>query len=492
MVTSSEYIKPQISTTVPGRKARQIMEADERVTSTSYTRPYPLVVESARGVWVRDVDGNVFLDCNAGVAVCATGHCHPEVVRAIQEQSEQLIHMCGADYFYPSLASLATKLTEISPVPSPARVLFTNSGTESMEAALKLAMYYTGRTKFIAFFDSFHGRTLGSLSLTSSKPVQRNGFGRQALDVTHVPYAFCNQCPFGASRKASKGCCLGSLEWIEERLFKSTVPPEECAAIVVECVQGEGGYVPAPREFLLGLRRICDRHGILLIVDEVQSGMGRTGKMFACDHYGLEPDILCLAKGIASGLPLGVCIARADVMNWPPGAHASTFGGNPVAIAAALKTIELLEKELIANSREVGKYLENGLRQLMSKHRLIRDVRGLGMMLGVEFGADSNSHMSPGQLAERVASEAFHRGLILLTAGKSTIRWSPPLILTREQAAVALEIFDEAITAAAVDGESGKNHSALEPWVSSGAGCKAYFSPHRHCIVPMAEEWVNG
>jgi 4-aminobutyrate aminotransferase len=402
------------------------------------------VVDSAEGAWIKDVDGNVYLDCNAGVAVCATGHCHPEIVSAIEKQSRTLIHICGADYYYSLLPRLASKLSEIGPIRRPTRALFTNSGTETVETALKLAMYATGRSKFIAFFNSFHGRTLGSLSLTSSRPAQRKGFGRQALDVSHVPYPHCCRCPFASGRTCGDACCLGSLDWIEKRLLKTTVPPEECAGIVVECVQGEGGYIPAPREFISGLRRICDETGILLIVDEVQSGMGRTGKMFACEHYDLEPDILCLAKGIASGLPLGVCIARADLMDWQPGAHASTFGGNPVALAAALKTIELLERSLVSNSRDVGEYLLNGLQRLARKHSCIADVRGLGMMLGVEF-EESTSSAEP--FAERVALEAFRRGLIVLTAGNNTVRWSPPLVLSRSQAAVALEIFDQAISA---------------------------------------------
>jgi 4-aminobutyrate aminotransferase len=438
-----------IKTALPGPKAAEIIKADAQYVTPSYPRPdYQLVAERAAGVWVEDVDGNLFLDCNAGVAVCATGHCHPEIVQAIQEQAAQLIHMCGTDYYYRHMPELARKLDEITPVPSPTRTHFANSGTEAVETALKLAMYATGREKFIAFFNSFHGRTLGSLSLTASKAAQRRGFRRQALDVTHVPYAYCLRCPFNLGRSQDGSCCLGGLDWIEERLFKTTLPPEECAGIVVECVQGEGGYVPAPREFLQGLRRLCDKYGILLIVDEVQSGMGRTGKMFACEHYDLEPDMVCIAKGIASGLPLGACVARADLMTWGPGAHASTFGGNPVAIAAALKTIELLERELVANSAEVGAYLQEGLCRLMKKHDCIGDVRGLGLMIGVEFVEDRATMKPAPHLRDRVEIEAFNRGLILLGAGQNTIRWSPPLVLSRENADVALEIFDDAIAAA--------------------------------------------
>ena len=432
--------RPEIKTSLPGPKGKEIIEADARYVTPSYPRPdFKLVADRAQGVWVEDVDGNIFLDCNAGVAVCCTGHCHPEVVRAIQEQSERLIHMCGTDYYYRHMPELGKKLEEIVPVPSPTRTHFANSGTEAVETALKLAMHATGREKFIAFFNSFHGRTLGSLSLTSSKVAQRKGFKRQALDVVHVPYPNEFRNPFSEADCGNGGPGQGALHWIEERLFKTTTPPEEVAGIVVEAVQGEGGYVPAPEGFLQGLRRICDQHGILLIVDEVQSGMGRTGKMFACDHYGVAPDIICIAKGIGSGLPIGACVARADLMTWKPGAHASTFGGNPVCIAAALKTIELLEGGLVKNSEEVGAYLKEGLVKLQQKHNCIVDVRGFGLMLGAEF--------ETAELRDRVETACFERGLIILGAGSSAIRWSPPLILTKENVDVALEIFDEAITA---------------------------------------------
>lgn len=440
--------KPEIKTELPGPNARAIIKADAEFVNPAYPRPaFKLVVERAQGVWVEDVDGNVFLDCNAGVAVCSTGHCHPEVVRAIQEQTEQLIHICGTDYFYQGMPDLARKLDEIVPIDGPTRTHFGNSGTEAIETALKLAMYKTGREKFISFFGSFHGRTLGSLSLTNSKVAQRRGFKRQMLDVVHVPFPNDYRNPFSADDCGDGGPAQGALNWIENRLFQSTTPPEDVAAIIVEPVQGEGGYVPSPKGFLEGLRRICDQHGILLVFDEVQSGMGRTGKMFAADHYGAKADIVCIAKGIASGLPLCACVARADVMDWKPGAHASTFGGNPVAIAAALKTIELLERGLVANSAEVGGYLKRGLEKLMSKHDRIGDVRGMGMMLGVEFVKNRATKEPDAELRDRVEIASFNRGLVLLGAGPNSIRWSPPLILTEENADVALEIFDEAIAA---------------------------------------------
>jgi 4-aminobutyrate aminotransferase len=448
MSTIAPPQRPEIKTALPGPKGQEIINADAQYVTPSYPRPsFKLVAERGEGVWVTDVDGNVFLDCNAGVAVCSTGHCHPEIVRVIQEQAAQLIHMCGTDYYYSQMPDLARKLDEIVPVPSPTRTHFANSGTEAVETALKLAMHATGRQKFIAFFNSFHGRTLGSLSLTSSKIAQRIGFKRSVLDVTHVPYPNAFRHPFTGEQTDEATVSRDCLNWIEERLFKTTTPPEEVAAIIVEVVQGEGGYVPAPREFLHGLRRICDTHGIMLIVDEVQSGMGRTGKMFASDHHDLRPDIMCLAKGIASGLPMGACVARADLMDWKPGAHASTFGGNPVALAAALKTIELLEGGLVSNSAEVGAYLKAGLERLKQKHDCIGDVRGYGLMIGVEFVSDRASMEAAPELRDRIEVACFERGLIILGAGANTIRWSPPLTLTRENVDVALEIFDEAIAA---------------------------------------------
>ncbi len=449
MSTIAPPQRPEIKTKeLPGPKGLEIVQADQQYVTPSYPRPsFKLVAEKGEGVWVTDVDGNVFLDCNAGVAVCSTGHCHPAVVKTIQDQAAKLIHMCGTDYYYRQMPDLARKLDEIAPVPSPTRTHFANSGTEAVETALKLAMHATGRQKFIAFFNSFHGRTLGSLSLTSSRIAQRTGFKRSVLDVTHVPYPNAFRHPLTGERSDEATVSRDCLNWIEQRLFLTTTPPEEVAAIIVEVVQGEGGYVPAPREFLQGLRRICDEHGILLIVDEVQSGMGRTGKMFASEHHDLKPDIMCLAKGIASGIPMGACVARADLMNWKPGAHASTFGGNPVALAAALKTIELLEGGLVANSAEVGAYLREGLERLQQKHDCIGDVRGYGMMLGVEFVEDGASLKPAPELRDRIEMACFERGLIILGAGANTIRWSPPLILTRENADVALEIFDAAISA---------------------------------------------
>jgi len=449
MTPTAEFEKPIIKTELPGPKAKEIIEADALYVTPSYPRPdYKLVADHASGVWITDPDGNVFLDCNAGVAVCSTGHCHPEIVAAIQKQASELIHLCGTDFYYRHMPQLGKKLNEIVPIDGPTKTHFANSGAEAIETALKLAMYHTRRQKFIAFFASFHGRTLGALSLTSSRKAQRLGFMRQALDVVHVPYPnrfrhFATEMP-SDDETVSRDC----IRWIEERLFKTTTPPEEVAGIVLEVVQGEGGYVPAPPQFVKELRRICDENGIMLIVDEVQSGMGRTGKMFALDHHpGVKADIVCMAKGLGSGMPIGACTARADIMDWHKGAHASTFGGNPVALTAALKTIELLEGGLVENSRSVGAYLEAGLNNLKEKYEVIGDVRGLGMMLGVEFVTDKETLKPDAELRDRIEMACFNRGLIILGCGSNTIRWSPPLVLAKQHVDVALEIFDEAIEA---------------------------------------------
>lgn len=447
MTPSAELQRPIIKTELPGPKSREIIEADALYVTPSYPRPdYKLVADHASGVWITDPDGNVFLDCNAGVAVCSTGHCHPEIVAAVQKQVSELIHLCGTDFFYRHMPELGKKLNEICPIDGPTKTHFANSGAEAIETALKVAMYHTRRQKFISFFGSFHGRTLGALSLTSSKRAQRLGFMRQALDVVHIPYP--NKFRHFATDLPTDEATITRdvVKWIEKRLFQTTTPPEEVAGIVLEVVQGEGGYIPAPTAFVKELRRICDEHGIMLIVDEVQSGMGRTGKMFALDHHdGVKADIMCLAKGLGSGMPIGACIARADIMDWHKGAHASTFGGNPVALTAALKTIELLEGGLVDNSREVGAYLEAGLNNLMEKYDCIGDVRGLGMMLGVEFVTDKASLAPAPELRNKIEMACFQKGLIILGCGDNAIRFSPPLILAKHHVDVALEIFDEAI-----------------------------------------------
>ncbi|MEQ1606530.1 MAG: acetyl ornithine aminotransferase family protein [Pyrinomonadaceae bacterium] len=449
MTPSTELQRPSIKTALPGPKSQEIIDGDARYVTPSYPRPdYKLVADHAKGVWITDPDGNVFLDCNAGVAVCSTGHCHPEIVAALQKQVSELIHLCGTDFYYRHMPQLGKKLEEICPIDGPTKTHFANSGAEAVETALKVAMYHTRRQKFISFYGSFHGRTLGALSLTSSRKAQRLGFMRQALDVVHIPYPNKFRHFVTDQQTDEATVTRDVINWLEKRVFQTTTPPEEVAGIVLEVVQGEGGYIPAPQAFVKELRRICDENGIMLIVDEVQSGMGRTGKMFALDHYpGIKADIMCMAKGLGSGMPIGACTARADIMDWHKGAHASTFGGNPVALTAALKTIELLEGGLVENSREVGAYLEAGLNKLKEKYSVIGDVRGLGMMLGVEFvkGSGDDPHAADPELRDRVEMACFNKGLIILGCGTNSIRWSPPLILAKENVDVALEIFDEAI-----------------------------------------------
>jgi 4-aminobutyrate aminotransferase len=433
---------PDIKTTLPGPKARALIERDAAVVSPSYTRGYPLVIKRASGVSVEDVDGNMFLDCAAGIAVNSTGHSHPDVVRAITEQAQRFIHMSGTDFYYDVQVRLAEEIASIVPIDGGARSFFSNSGTEAVEAAIKLARFATGRQNIIAFFGGFHGRTMGSLALTASKPVQRRGFGPFMPGVFHAPYPDCYRCPVGLK---SEDCAAECLDFIEHQLFMHLMTPEEVAAIVIEPIQGEGGYVVAPTQFLERLRELTSAHGILLVIDEVQSGMGRTGKMFAIEYANVKPDIITIAKGIASGMPLGVTVARADLMTWPPGAHASTFGGNPVSCAAALATIKLLKDSLIANAAEVGAHMKAGLTALMDKHPLIGDIRGRGLMLGVELVRDRTTKERAVQERDAVVNAAFKRGLLVLGAGKNSIRFSPPLVLTREQADTAVRVFGEAL-----------------------------------------------
>ena len=435
---------PEIKTALPGPVAARMLERDAQFISPSYTRSYPLVVARGYGAMIEDVDGNRFLDFNAGVAVCALGHAHPEIAEVIYKQAREFTHISGTDYYYPHQTALAEKLTQITPGDFAKKVHYGNSGAEAMEAALKAAVYSTGRQKFIAFRGAFHGRTFGTLSLTASKAAQRRGFGAQALDVTHVPYA--NPIRFPLERRAGESVGSRVVRYLEQTIFRTTVPPDDCAAIIVEPVQGEGGYVVPDADFFPALRRLCDEHGILLIIDEVQSGVGRTGKMWAIEHFGVTPDIMCMAKAIGGGIPLGVTLAREELMRWHAGAHASTFGGNPVAIVAALKTIELLENGVMQNAAETGEYMMNRLRKLQDKHEVIVDVRGLGLMIGIEIARDADSMEAWPQLRDDVVVDCFTRGLVLQGAGESAIRFSPPLIIDREQADFAIDTLDAAIT----------------------------------------------
>jgi 4-aminobutyrate aminotransferase len=433
---------PQLRTSLPGPKATAIIERDRRVVSPSYTREYPLVVAGGAGAAVEDVDGNVFLDCTAGIAVTATGHSHPEVVQAVIAQARQFLHMSGTDFYYEPQVRLGEELSAIAPMPGPHRSFFGNSGTEANEAALKLARYRTKRHQIIAFFGAFHGRSMGSLSVTASKVVQRRGFAPMVPGVYHAPYPD----PY-RSTLSPEGCAAECIRFIEQQLFVHLLPPEEVAAIIVEPIQGEGGYIVPPDVFLQQLRELTTRYGILLIVDEVQSGMGRTGRMFAIEHAGVEPDIVTIGKGIASGLPLGVATARSEIMSWPPGTHASTFGGNPVACAAALATIRLLRDGLMRNAAVVGAHLKAGLEALMAKHAIVGDVRGRGLMIGIELVRDRQTKERATTERNALVQECFRRGLLVLGAGRNAIRLSPPLVLTRDQADTAIEILDQALTA---------------------------------------------
>jgi 4-aminobutyrate aminotransferase len=433
---------PHILTSLPGPRAKGLIERDHKVLSPSYTRDYPLVVGRGEGSIIEDVDGNRFLDFNAGIAVAATGHCHPQVVAAIQQQAERLIHMSGTDFYYENMVELAEKLAAIAPGGVPRRVYFGNSGTEAIEAAMKLARYHTGRDKFIAFRGGFHGRTFGALSLTGSKVVQRKGFGPLVPGVFHVEFPDPYRRPAGTTPEDHAVNCVRA---IEEHLFRTTLSSEEVAAIVVEPIQGEGGYIIPPKVFFEELASLASQHGILLIFDEIQSGMGRTGKMWAADHFGVTPDIFTVAKGIASGMPLSAMVARAEVMSWPPGAHASTYGGNPVAVAASLATIELLERELIANSARVGGYILDRLRTWPDRFKNVGDVRGLGLMIGIELVHDQATKERAPDLRDRLVAMAFERGLLVLGAGRNVLRLCPPLIVTRDQADFAVDTLEECL-----------------------------------------------
>ena len=427
---------PDIKVTPPGPRARAILERDRAVVSPSYPRSSPLVMARGEGAVVEDVDGNVYLDCCAGIAVAATGHSHPDVVRAITEQASRFLHI-STDYYHEGQVALGERLAQIAPVGRGAKTFFSNSGSEAVEAAIKLARHHTGRYNLIAFLGSFHGRTLGSLSLTSSRTVQRHGFGPMAPGVFHAPYA--NPYRGGA------GSACESLAFIEQQILTHLVSPDEVAAIFVEPIQGEGGYIVPQPEFIRGLSRIAATHGMLLIADEVQSGIGRTGKMFAIEYDGVQPDILITAKGIASGIPMGVTIARDGVMDWPAGAHSNTFGGNPVACAAALTTIGLVQGGLMQNAAEVGHYFQDRLSELALRHQMIGDVRGRGLMIGIELVRDRQTKERATAERDELVMAAFRRGLLVLGAGANTVRVSPPLTLTKAQADIAVGILDDAL-----------------------------------------------
>lgn len=447
MTTKTMIAGPKLKTKVPGPNAARVVAGDEKYISPSYTRSYPMVAKRGHGIVVEDADGNEFFDFSAGIAVTSTGHCHPEVVAAIQKQAAELIHMSGTDFYYESMVTLAERLSKIAPMPGPHKVYYGNSGAEAIECAIKLSRYHTRRQNIIAFYGAFHGRTMGALSLTASKPQQKRRFSPLMPGVTHVRYPDVYRGCEGGAQDAEK-FALGCARFIEDKVFKTTLAPEEVAAIFVEPVQGEGGYVIAPNVFMQELRRICDKHGILLVVDEVQSGIGRTGKWWAVEHTGVHPDIVCSAKGIASGMPLGVTISKAEIMDWVPGSHASTFGGNPVCIAAALATLDVIEKEgLIENAKRVGDHMLKRMADWPKKHRIVGDVRGRGLMIGVDLVKDQKTKEYGSEYRDHIVEEAFKRGVLFLGAGPSAVRIAPPLIVTQDEADVAIEALEESIAA---------------------------------------------
>jgi 4-aminobutyrate aminotransferase len=434
---------PDIHTVLPGPKAQALLARDRPVSSPSYPRDYPFVMAKGRGAEVWDVDGNRYLDFMSGIGVCSTGHAHPQVVQAIKDAADDFLHI-SSDYWHERMTRLAERMNELDPVGEAAQVFVCQSGTESVEGALKLARYVSGRPRFISFLGGFHGRTMGSLACTSSKYTQQAGFFPAMPGVTHVPYPSLYRPLFAG---ADQGKAV--IDYIENVLFQSNVPPAEVAAILVEPIQGEGGYLVPPDGFLQGLRALCDRHGMLLIFDEVQSGIGRTGRMFAGEHWGVAPDIMTLAKGLASGLPLGLVVARRRYMEkWKRGAHGNTFGGNPICCAAALATLDLVEREYAANAASVGEYFLGRLRELQQRFPCIGDVRGKGLMIGMELITDRESRTPARALCEAVLKRAFHHGLLLLSCGQSTVRFIPPLMINRGHVDEAMALLAAALSEA--------------------------------------------
>lgn len=428
-----------------GPLAQALISRDERVMSPSLPRSYPLVIDHARGAEVWDVDGKRYIDFMTGIAVASTGHSHPEVVAAIKEQAEKFLHICAADFYYQVTVDLAEKLDQIAPFEEDAQAFFTNSGAEAVESAIKLARYTTGRQHFIAFFGAFHGRTLGALSLTASKHLQKEGFFPLMPGVTHVPYPDPYRPVLAMGDRTDYGEVV--VDYIEHMVLAKRVSPEDVAGVFVEPILGEGGYVVPPPGFFPALRRLCDKYGILLIADEVQSGVGRTGKWWGIQHFGVEPDIITCAKGIASGMPLGALIARKSLMTWEPGSHGSTFGGNPVSCAAALATLRLIENGLLQNAAEMGDYLLSALKKMQEAHPIIGDVRGKGLMIGLEIVENKEKRTPAHDLRDAIVNQAFDNGLLLLGAGESVLRLMPPLMIDPTTAEEALDVLDNTLTA---------------------------------------------
>ena len=433
---------PSIVVPPPGPKAQDVVARDAAWTSSCYIKEYPLVVSRGSGVMLEDVDGNRYLDFMAGIAVSSTGYGHPQVVAAVKDAADRFLHICGSDFYYEGMAALCERLARVAPGASKKRVFLTNSGTEATEAAIKLARYSTRRTAIVAFRGAFHGRTTGAVSLTSSKARQHAGFGPLLPDVHHVPFAYRYRCQFCRDEAA---CNRGCIDVIEQDLFARHLDPHDVAAIFIEPIQGEGGYIIPPPGYLADLRALCDRYGILLVADEVQSGVGRTGKMFACEHEGVEPDILLTAKGLGSGMPIGAMISKESITTWETGSHGSTFGGNPVCCAAALATLDLVENGLMANAARMGERLLAGACRLMAKHPSIGDVRGRGLMVGMEFVKDRSTREPAPELVHELVQRAFRRGLLLLGAGKSALRLAPPLVIDEQDMDTALGLIDSCL-----------------------------------------------
>ena len=429
---------------IPGPLAKDYVRRDNEAISPSYTRTYPFVIERGKGSLVWDVDGNQYIDFTAGIAVTSTGHCHPEVVQAIKDQADKFIHMSGTDFYYPVQIELAEKLDALVPGDEPKQVFFTNSGAESIEAAFKLARYATGRPRMLAFIGAFHGRTMGAMSLSASKYVHRQGFAPLVPGVTHVPYGYCYRCSYNLDYPS---CDVHCVKYIEDTIFKRFIPAEEVAAIFVEPIQGEGGYVVPPPLYHQRLRELADKFGILLVDDEIQSGMGRTGRMFGIEHWGVVPDIVAIAKGIASGMPLGAMVAKRSLMTWPSGAHANTFGGNPVACAAAMATIRLIENGFMQNAISVGERFMERLKGMQANHVSMGDVRGLGLMVGVELVMDRDSREPANALRDALVLRCFEQGLLILGCGPNAVRFVPALNISANLADEGLRVFEEALTA---------------------------------------------
>ena len=431
---------PKILVTPPGPKARELVRGDESLISKSMVRWYPLVAESGSGCIVKDVDGNEFIDFNSGLAVLNVGHCHPKVVSAITEQTKKLIHYSYTDFYYQPIIDLGKELTKITPGTFAKKVFFCNSGAEAIEAAMKMAKWHTRNSLFLAYTGAFHGRTLGAVSLTASKPVQRRHFFPLVPGVTHVPYPYCYRCPFHLSYPE---CHFWCVDFIEEEVLAKYIPAENVAAMFVESIQGEGGYVVPPDDYFTRLRRLLDKHNILMIDDEIQSGIGRTGKWFAMEHFNVIPNAVCVAKAIGSGLPIGALISKDEFMDWEGGSHATTFGGNPVACAAGLAVIDVIRQErLLENATKLGAHLLTRLKEMQKKYPIIGDVRGKGLMVAAEIVKDPDTKEFGAELSQEIMMKCFKRGLAIITSGKSTMRFVPPLVITRELLDAGLDVFE--------------------------------------------------